>query len=189
MTSVAGRFRQSHPNPRFTARRRHGFHTRHLHPGRAAAGPRGHGDIDIDPAALAKLKTALSQAAEELETERFSDVHLDDGAFGGCPSGAELGAEHRTAHAIIADTIQGVVTDLWGYRDGVEQFEAGMGTADDTAAADMRAREAAVEALSTSATSNHGETNYHRSQVNHLPPGAGRGDGDGAGARAGEGGD
>ena len=95
----------------------------------------GGGDIDIDPAALAKLKTALRQAAEELETERFSDVHLDDGAFGGCPSGAELGAEHRTAHAIIADTIQGVVTDLWGYRDGVEQFEAGMGTADETDAA------------------------------------------------------
>lgn len=151
--------------------------------------PGGNGDIDIDPEALAKLKTALSQAAEELETERFSDVHLDDGAFGGCPSGAELGAEHRTAHAIIADTIQGVVTDLWGYRDGVVQFEAGMGTADDTAAADLRAREAAVEALSTSATSNHGESNYHHSQVNHLPPGAGRGHGDGAGAQAGQGGD
>lgn len=134
--------------------------------------PGGDGDIDIDPAALDKLKTALRQAAEELETERFSDVHLDDGAFGGCPSGAELGAEHRTAHAIIADTIQGVVTDLWGYRDGVVQFEAGMGTADDTAAADMKSREAAVEALSSSATSNHGEANYHHSQVNHLPPGA-----------------
>ena len=131
----------------------------------------GDGDIDIDPAALEQLKTALRQAAETLESDRFSDVHLDDGAFGGCPSGAELGAEHRTAHQIIADTIQGVVTDLWGYRDGVEQFEAGMGTADDTAAADLKARETAVEALAASATGNHGESYYRDSQVTHLPEG------------------
>lgn len=140
----------------------------------------GDGDIHIDPAALEKLKAALRLAAERLESDRFSDVHLDEGAFGGCPSGTELGAEHRTAHKIIADTIQGVVTDLWGYRDGVEQFEAGMGTADDTAAADFKAREAGVEALASSATSNHGESRYHNSQVNNLPPGAGSG---GAGDR------
>ncbi|MEJ7794531.1 MAG: hypothetical protein WKF50_03195 [Nocardioides sp.] len=145
----------------------------------------GGGDIDIDPAALEQLKTALRTAAESLETDRFSDVHLDDGAFGGCPSGAELGAEHRTAHQIIADTISGVVTDLWGYRDGVEQFEAGMGTADDTAAADLKAREVAVEALAASATSNHGESQYHNSQVNHLPPDAGPDPGPGGGDEVG----
>jgi len=133
--------------------------------------PGGNGDIEIDPVALEKLKTALRLAAEELESERFSDVHLDDGAFGACPSGVELGAEHRTAHAIIADTISGVVTDLWGYRDGVVAFEAGMGTADDAAAADMKSRETAVEVLSSSATSNHAESSYHTSQVNHLTPG------------------
>lgn len=142
--------------------------------------PGGGGDIDIDIDALAKLKTALSQAAEELETERFSNVRLDDGAFGGCPAGTELGAEHRAAHAIIADTLQGVVADLWGYRDGVEQFEAGMRSADDTAAADMGSREAAVEELSTTVTRNHGHSSHHTSQGDRLPPGSGR-DGGGQG--------
>lgn len=139
--------------------------------------PGGHDDIAIDPVALEKLKNALRLAAEELESERFSDVHLDDGAFGGCPSGAELGADHRTAHAIIADTISGVVTDLWSYRDGVVQFEAGMVTADDAAAADLKAREAAVESLSASATSNHAESSYRTSQVHHLAPGDQAGEG------------
>ncbi|MGZ5400573.1 MAG: hypothetical protein ACXWDM_11220 [Nocardioides sp.] len=146
--------------------------------------PPGGGDIEIDPAALEKLKSTLRLAAEELESDRFSDIALDESAFGGCPTGQELGAEHRTAHAIIADTIQGVVTDLWGYRDGVEQFETGMGTADDTAATDLLARQAAVEVLAASAANNHGESQYHNSQVNHLPPDSGRdvrrgGDGDG----------
>lgn len=75
----------------------------------------------------------------------------------------------------------------------MEQFEAGVETADDTAVVDMRSREAAVEALSTAVTSNHGKTSYLTSQVNHLPPGAGRdagarpGSGDGAGLRRGQG--
>ena len=141
----------------------------------------GSDDIEIDPVALEKLKSVLSQSAEDLESGRFSDIDLDESAFGGCPSGQELGAEHRTAHAIIADTIQGVVADLWGYREGVEQFAAGMGTADDTAATDLQARQAAVEVLAASAESNHGESRYHNSQVNHLPPDSGRGS-DGAGA-------
>lgn len=131
----------------------------------------GSGDIEIDPEALAKLKTALHDAALSLEDERFADLHLDQSAFGGSPSGTELGAEHQTAHAIIVDTLQGVVNDLWGYREGVETFAAGMGTADDTAAEDLRVREAAVEALESSATRNDGEMSYHNSQVNHLPPG------------------
>jgi hypothetical protein len=131
--------------------------------------PGGDATIDIDPRALEKLKQALTSAARVLETDRFADVELADDAFGASPSAQTLGAEHRTAHRIIADTIQGVVTDLWGYRDGVEQFEAGMGTADDTAAEDLRAREVAVDALVTSSGSNHGESRYRHSQVDHLP--------------------
>lgn len=142
--------------------------------------PGGTGDIEIDPAALEKLKQALQAAAEELESDRFSDIHLGESVFGASPSGTELSAEHRTAHAIISDTIQGVVTDLWGYRSGVEQFEAGMGNADDTAAADLRASESAVDALAYSAASNHGESSYRNSQVNHLPPSAGPGGGQGS---------
>lgn len=149
--------------------------------------PGGGDDIEIDPVALEQLKYVLRLAAEDLESGRFSDIDLDESAFGGCPSGQELGAEHRTAHAIIADTIQGVVTDLWGYRDGVEQFVAGMGTADDTAAADLQAQQAAVEMLAASAQSNHGESQYHNSQVNHLPPDSGRDGGRDSGGDSGGG--
>ena len=131
--------------------------------------PAGDGDIEIDPLALERLKQAITGAARLLETDRFADVDLADTAFGASATARTLGAEHRTAHQIIADTISGVVTDLWGYRDGVEQFEAGMGTADDTAAEDLRAREAAVDALVASSGSNYGETQYHNAQVNNLP--------------------
>ena len=61
------------------------------------------------------------------------------------PRRQTLGAEHRTAHQIIAETIAGVITDLWGYHDGRPRvFEAGMGTADATAAEDLQRPEAAV---------------------------------------------
>lgn len=142
----------------------------------------GGGEIDIDPAALEQLKTELRLAAEELEDQRFGDVRLDDQAFGACPTGVELSNEHRTAHAIISDTIKGVVADLWGYREGVALFESGMGSADDTAADDLRRNEEAVAALQASAASNHADTSYRSSQVNHLLGDAGTGE-----AAAGEG--
>ena len=81
----------------------------------------GDGTVEIDPEALALLKQALADAADLLETSLFRDLDLAESAFGARPSATELGAEHRTAHAIIADTISGVINDLWGYRDGVER--------------------------------------------------------------------
>ena len=129
----------------------------------------GDGTVEIDPEALAKLKQALVDAAEVLETGNFRDLDLAESAFGARPSATELGEEHRTAHAIIADTISGVIDDLWGYRDGVQTFETGMTVADDDAAADLQREESAVEALAASSALNHGESSYHNSQRENLP--------------------
>ncbi len=132
------------------------------------ADPGGDGSIEIDPHALEELKEALEKAAALLETDRFADVELDEQAFGASATGRTLGAEHRVAHQIIADTIKGVVTDLWGYRDGVEKFESGMGNADQTATADLRSTQEGIDALAQSANLDHGRQSYHNSQANNL---------------------
>lgn len=152
------------------------------------------GDLDVDPAALEELKKALEKAAGLLETDRFADVDLDAGAFGASPTGQTLGAEHRVAHQIIADTITGVVTDLWGYRDGVTLFETNVGNADATAQADLQAQEAGVEALAYSSASDHAGQSYRNSQADHLAgrgplPGTGAADAPGAPDTTGQGGD
>lgn len=132
----------------------------------------GDGTLDIDPLALQKLKVALAKAAEILEDGTFRDLDLAEAAFGARPSATELGAEHRTAHAIIADTISGVIADLWGYRTGVEDFEKGMGGADETAAADLSTETAAVDALAASSSLDDGADRYQNSQRDHLPAGS-----------------
>ena len=136
----------------------------------------GDGTVEIDPEALATLKQALVDAAELLQSGKFQDLDLAENAFGARPAATELGSEHRTAHAIIADTISGVINDLWGYRDGVTKFETGMTTADDGAAADLSRQEAAVTALAESSTLNYGENRYHESQRYNLS-GAGSSEG------------
>src|SRR5688572_25588700 len=128
----------------------------------------GDGTVEIDPEALAKLKQALVDAAGVLETGKFRDLDLAQTAFGARPSATELGEEHRTAHAIIADTISGVIDDLWGYREGVQTFETGMTVADDGAATDLQQEESAVEALAASSALNYGESSYHNSQRENL---------------------
>ncbi len=126
------------------------------------------GTLEIDPAALEKLRTALRDAAELLESGTFRDLDLAENAFGARPSATELGHEHRTAHRIIADTIMGVTKDLWGYRDGVQKFETGMATADETASADLETQREGVEALAASSALNQGEDSYHSSQRTNL---------------------
>ena len=132
----------------------------------------GDGTVEIDPEALATLKDALVKAAELLESGKFQDLDLAENAFGARPAATELGSEHRTAHAIIADTITGVINDLWGYRDGVTKFENGMTTADDGAAADLSRQQTGVDALAESSALNYGENSYHESQRDNLsgPP-------------------
>lgn len=137
------------------------------------------GDLEVDPAALEELKKALEKAAGLLETDRFADVDLDAGAFGASPTGQTLGAEHRVAHQIIADTITGVVTDLWGYRDGVTVFETNIGNAEQTAVTDLNAQQEGVEALTYSSASDNAGERYRSSQADHL---AGRGPQPGSGA-------
>ena len=140
-----------------------GFHI----PDRAPTGGTD-GTVEIDPAALEKLRTALRDAAELLESGTFRDLDLAENAFGARPSATELGHEHRTAHRIIADTIMGVTKDLWGYRDGVQKFETGMVTADQTASEDLEKQREGVEALAASSTLNQGEQSYHSSQRTNL---------------------
>lgn len=136
----------------------------------------GGGSIEIDPEALARLKESLADAAGALERDRFGDVALVETAFGGSPTAQTLGNEHRLAHQIISDTIQGVITDLWGYRDGVALFEKGMGTADETSAADLRAEEVAVDSLAYHASRDDGGQRYRNSQAENLPAAAHGGD-------------
>jgi hypothetical protein len=126
------------------------------------------GTVEIDPAALEKLRSALRDAAELLESGTFRDLDLAENAFGARPSATELGHEHRTAHRIIADTIMGVTKDLWGYRDGVQKFETGMVTADEAASADLETQREGVEALAASSALNQGEYSYHSSQRTNL---------------------
>ncbi len=140
-----------------------GFHI----PDRAPTGGTD-GTVEIDPAALEKLRTALRDAAELLESGTFRDLDLAENAFGARPTATELGHEHRTAHRIIADTIMGVTKDLWGYRDGVQKFETGMATADETASADLETQREGVEALAASSALNQGEYSYRGSQRTNL---------------------
>lgn len=70
-------------------------------------GPGGDGIIETNPAALEELKQVPREAAQPRESDRFADLDLDGCTFGGSPSGVELGAEHRTAHAIITAGVEG----------------------------------------------------------------------------------
>jgi hypothetical protein len=126
------------------------------------------GDLTKVTAQVEQLKKVLHDNADVLGNQHFQALSLTPSAFGTLPSAAELGDEHRLAHAVVADTIVGVQQDLEGFGAGVETFARGVDTADETTAADLQRRQAAVETLLSAAASRNAEQRNARARSEYL---------------------
>jgi hypothetical protein len=115
------------------------------------------GDLTKVPEQIAELKRVLHTNADTLGNEQFQNLHLTSAAFGALPAGSTLGHEHALAHAVVSETIVGVARDLVAFGQGVETFARGVDAADEGSAADLRQRQAAVDALTASVASSEGD--------------------------------
>lgn len=104
-------------------------------------------DLDVNPEGIRAVISALNSNAQELDDGSFQRLRVSPGVFGGSETAAELGFHHVKAHQIVSDAIVGVVADLTRFRDGVEQAVRLVSTADETSAADLQTKQAAVEVL------------------------------------------
>lgn len=101
----------------------------------------------LEPDAVDRLKRQLDETASGLGEMSFQDMKVLESVFGGSEAAGDLGFHHSRAHAVIAETITGVVADIRGFRDGLERAELLLESADDGAAADLGRTTAAVQAL------------------------------------------
>lgn len=61
---------------------------------------------------------ALATKAKD-DRSAFVSTPVDPGMFGEVPLARELGEEHRAAHQVFTDTLQGVLEDLEAFRDNL----------------------------------------------------------------------
>ena len=141
-------------------------------------------DLDVDPEGINAVISALNTHARELDDGSFQRLHLAPGVFGGSEAAAELGFHHGKAQQIVADTILGVVADLTRFRDGVEQAVHLVQTADESNAADLQTKQAAVQVLVGSSAFAEGDRREQASRNAHLAPDATAGSGSTSGGDA-----
>lgn len=125
-------------------------------------------DLDVDPEGIRAVIATLNDNAHDLDDGSFQRLHVSSGVFGGSEAAAELGFHHAQAHQIVSDTILGVAQDLTRFRDGVEQAVHLVSAADESNAAALHSRQAAVDVLVGSARSSEGDRREHESRNEHL---------------------
>lgn len=125
-------------------------------------------DLDVDPEGIRAVISALNANAHELDDGSFRRLHISPGVFGGSEAAAELGYHHGKAHQIVSDTILGVVQDLSRFRDGVEQAVQLVNAADESNAADLQSKQAAVDVLVGSSGFAEGDRRERASRNAHL---------------------
>lgn len=125
-------------------------------------------DLDVDPEGIRAVIGVLNDNARDLDGGSFQRLHVSPGVFGGSEAAAELGFHHVKAHQIVSDTILGVVDDLSRFRDGVEQAVRLVSAADESNAADLQSRQAAVEVLVGSARFTESARREQSSRNEHL---------------------
>ena len=125
-------------------------------------------DLDVDPEGIRAVIATLNDNARDLDDGSFQRLHVSSGVFGGSEAAAELGFHHAAAHQIVADTILGVAQDLTRFRDGVEQAVHLVSAADESNAAALQSKQAAVDVLVGSSGFSEGDRREHESRNENL---------------------
>ena len=94
-------------------------------------------ELAIDQIQIDKVKKTLVENAGNVHHDRFKDLHVEPSAFGGSSAASALGVNHLEAHAVIKETLQGVLDDLNAFQQGLERAENLIKDADESSAADL----------------------------------------------------
>lgn len=120
-------------------------------------------ELAIDQSKIDEVKRTLDLNAGNVHHDNFKNLHVAPSAFGGNDAAAALGLNHLEAHAVIKETLQGVLDDLHAFRDGLVRAEALIKDADESSAADLD-RKRASDILSGLAAHDSASVRNHQAR-------------------------
>jgi hypothetical protein len=126
-------------------------------------------DLVIDQVAINNVLSTLETKHEDLKGSRFQDLNVPVSAFGSAGTATSLGGHHLKAHQVIDETLQGVLTDLIRFRDGLKRAEKLVHEADTQSAADLDKKRAAAAAVLVNASRHsEGDARNHKARNHYL---------------------
>lgn len=118
--------------------------------------------VKASPQGIAVVEQAIQEAIDEInlmmpmiDPEEFSaDAFIPKSAFGAAERSPLVALHHAKAHAVMRDTLVGVVTDLENFKAACVAARDGFVEVDTDAQAELNARVNAITALGNANTGN-----------------------------------
>lgn len=124
--------------------------------------------LDLAEAEIDAVIKVIQDEQAKLDPTHFKNRgHISDGSFGGGDRAPTLTLHHHRAHGVTADTLDGVLQDLRTFQQACRDAKNAIVEADETAAADLRAKEAAATSLSLGSMTDQGRYAHQQAQYDH----------------------
>ncbi len=126
--------------------------------------------LDLAEAEIDKVISVIHAQQAKLNPVNFKNRGYISGvSFGGGDRAPALAMHHERAHAVTADTLEGVLKDLITFQEACTRAKNAIIEADETAAADLKAKEVAATSLTVGSMTNEGENAHQQAQNEHGP--------------------
>lgn len=124
--------------------------------------------LDLAESEINAVITVIENERAKLDPSHFKDRgHISDRSFGGGDRAPALALHHHRAHGVTADTLDGVLADLLTFQQACRDAKNAIVEADETAAADLRAKGTAATSLTVGSMTNQGQSANTQAQYDH----------------------
>jgi enamine deaminase RidA (YjgF/YER057c/UK114 family) len=122
-------------------------------------------EVLVKPAMVEQTRNALQEVLDVLEADSFRhNAPIANMSFGNVSSGTMLAHHHSLAQQIVADTLDGMNEDIAAFVTNVVRAAQILTDLDDTAAEDMKKREAVLEQFNYLSTHSHADQNNQQTR-------------------------
>jgi hypothetical protein len=131
-----------------------------------SASPRG---LDLAVETIDEVIALIEEEQRNIKPDRFEvQGHISPASFGGGDRAPALALHHGRAHAVTADTLRGVLTDLRAFQQACRDAKNAIIDVDEDTAGRLRATQVAVDALAVTTSIDHGRRAHERAQHDHA---------------------
>lgn len=125
--------------------------------------------LDLADREIQEVIDSIQGELDDLDPAAFETKgHISPVSFGGADLASKIAMHHSRAHAVTADTLNGVITDLETFRDACRNVRAMIAETDEGAADALNRTVTAVDTLEVAARTNQAQQTHEQAQQEHA---------------------
>jgi alcohol dehydrogenase class IV len=125
----------------------------------------------VQPAIIERVEKNLKDAVNSLNSVQFkAEGTIGQLSFGDNSTASSLSTHHAMAHAVMTDTLNGIVEEINSYTENLQRSVELLRTTDEDSAASLQSQEALVQSLSWLTDHSQGDQANQQSRADGADP-------------------